>query len=207
MSPETCVNDGLALENNPSPTDDKNKKGFSSLTLVIEKTKGDNRRKNSFYQSKSLSVFKETKKKGISEPMIARASALILALLEVRRSIMGNELDKDSYKGQPQTMQWYKYVFSSGLEFHEGCIERYRAPTAYSRHMVVLIGEAMYHVELLRYSANGEEFLPCYAEIKVCCLIFQLNVLNFVVLDSVCKLGFSQGRPGIFCTRYLFNIR
>lgn len=164
IAPATCVEDGLAIYNK---VDNNNNTTMHSIRKRdIDRDSNTNQKEYSLNLITSPGLVKETEHKDIT-PMILRATSLVLALLEVRKSILNDEIEQDCYKGQSQTMQWYNYVFSSGLVLHGGCIERYRAPSVYSHHIMVLIGGAMYQVELLRCNTVGEERMPSFAEIQV----------------------------------------
>ncbi|XP_031556780.1 choline O-acetyltransferase-like [Actinia tenebrosa] len=99
-------------------------------------------------------------------PMLHRSSLLILSILKARDFYTGQEFKPDEYKGQPFTMQWYSFLFSTSVQFHRELIERYTAPREYSRHVIVMYGGRAYSVEMIRTDVMGEEVMPTYEEIK-----------------------------------------
>ena len=198
----TSVSDGLAAQQNFPENNNNLKSNPSRENNDIESNK-IRKSENCYITTSRLPVL-ETCAEDTASPMILRAASLVLALLEVRKSVLNGEIEQDMHKGQPQTMQWYNYVFSSGLVFHSECIERYRAPTEYSRHIVVLIGGAMYKVEVLRSDNMGQEIMPSFAEIKVRCHQNYIISLNFMMTQE-CLLDKSL-QPRIFYMQLLYNM-
>ena len=99
--------------------------------------------------------------------MLHRSSLLILSVLNARKFYASKDFKPDEYKGQPLTIQWYSFLFSTSIQFHRELIERYTAPHEYSRHVIVMYRSRAYSVEMIRTDVMGEEVMPTYEEIKV----------------------------------------
>lgn len=99
--------------------------------------------------------------------MVDRAVSLIDGLMKTRDFYMSSEFNGDVRKKTPLSMQWYNYIFSCTMQFLPGSIERYKAPAAHSRHIIVMVRGNMYKVDLTCTNEDGQEIGITNNELRV----------------------------------------
>ncbi|EDO44789.1 predicted protein [Nematostella vectensis] len=101
------------------------------------------------------------------DPIVHRATTLILAILETREFYSSADIGPDFYRrSKPMSMQWYSFLFATSLQVHRDHVERHVTPRARARHVIVMLRGRLYQVQLVRRDAMGAEIMPTYEEVK-----------------------------------------
>ena len=106
--------------------------------------------------------------------MIDRAATLIDGLMKARDFYLSSDFTQDVIRKTPLSMQWYNYIFSCTMQFLPGSIERYKAPSAQSRHIIVMVRGNMYKVDLVSVNNKGQEMRITANELKVSSLCYRI---------------------------------